>query len=63
MIKYALIPMLPLTAFVVSGLFGHWLKGKAHWPPIIAVLCSFALSVSTLFDVMGGHTVNAVLYS
>ncbi len=63
MIKYALIPMLPLAAFVVSGLFGHWLKGKAHWPPIIAVLCSFALSVSTLFDVMGGHTVNAVLYS
>ncbi len=63
MIKYALIPMLPLAAFVVSGLFGHWLKGKAHWPPIIAVLASFALSVSTLFDVMGGHTVNTVLYS
>jgi NADH-quinone oxidoreductase subunit L len=63
MIKYALIPILPLTAFLVSGLFGHWLKEKAQWPPIIAVLASFALSVSTLFDVMGGHTVNAVLYS
>ena len=63
MIKYALIPLLPLTAFLVSGLFGHWLKEKAKWPPIIAVLASFALSVSTLFDVMGGHTVNAVLYS
>jgi NADH-quinone oxidoreductase subunit L len=63
MIKYALIPLLPLTAFIVSGLFGHWLKEKAQWPPIIAVLASFALSVSTLFDVMGGHTVNAVLYS
>jgi NADH-quinone oxidoreductase subunit L len=63
MIKYALIPLLPLTAFIVSGVFGHWLKGKAQWPPIIAVLASFALSVSTLFDVMGGHTVNTVLYS
>ncbi len=63
MIKYALIPLLPLTAFIVSGLFGHWLKEKAKWPPIIAVLASFALSVSTLFDVMGGQTVNGVLYS
>ena len=63
MIKYALIPLLPLTAFIVSGLFGHWLKEKAKWPPIIAVLASFALSVSTLFDVMGGQTVNTVLYS
>ncbi|MGC2424173.1 MAG: NADH-quinone oxidoreductase subunit L [Nitrospirota bacterium] len=63
MIKYALIPLFPLTAFLVSGLFGHWLKEKAKWPPIIAVLASFALSVSTLFDVMGGQTVNAVLYS
>ena len=63
MIKYALIPLLPLSAFLISGLFGRWLKDKAHWPPVIAVLCSFALAVSTLFDVIGGHTVSGVLYS
>ena len=63
MIKYALIPLLPLSAFLISGLFGRWLKDKAHWPPVIAVLCSFALAVSTLFDVINGHTVSGVLYS
>ncbi len=63
MLKYALIPILPLSAFLISGLFGRWLKDKAHWPPVIAVLCSFALAVSTLFDVINGHTVSGVLYS
>jgi len=63
MLKYALIPLLPLSAFVFNGLLGRWLKDKAHWPPIIAVLTSFVLAVSTLFDVIGGHTVDGVLYS
>ncbi len=63
MLKYSLIPFLPLSAFIISGLLGHWLKERAHWPSIIAVLASFVLAVSTLFDVMGGKTVNTVLYS
>jgi len=63
MLKYALIPFLPLSAFVISGLLGRWLKERAHWPPIIAVCAAFLLSVSTLFDVMNGATVNTVLYS
>jgi len=63
MLKYALIPFLPLAAFVFNGLLGRWLKQRAHWPPIIAVLASFALAVSALFDVMGGHTFAAPLYS
>ncbi|HLB24717.1 MAG TPA: proton-conducting transporter membrane subunit, partial [Nitrospirota bacterium] len=63
MLKYALIPFLPLTAFVVSGLLGRWLKDKAHWPPIIAVVASFGLSVLTLSEVMHGATVNGTLFS
>src|SRR5512143_1850296 len=63
MLKYALIPMLPLAAFVIDGLLGRWLKNRAHWPAIIAVVASFCLAVSTLTDVMGGQTVNSVLYS
>ncbi len=63
MIKYALIPFLPLSAFVISGLFGRWLRERAHWPPIIAVVASFVLSVATLFEVMGGHGGGGVLYS
>jgi NADH-quinone oxidoreductase subunit L len=63
MLKYALIPFLPLAGFVITGLLGRWLKDRAHWPPILAVLTSFLLAVSALFDVMGGQTVNTVLYS
>jgi len=63
MLKYALIPFLPLTAFVFNGFFGRWLKDKAHWPPVLAVVCSFALAVSVLFDVIGGNTYNGVLFS
>ncbi|MBI5694870.1 MAG: NADH-quinone oxidoreductase subunit L [Nitrospirae bacterium] len=63
MLKYALIPFLPLAAFVFNGLLGRWLKDKAHWPPLFAVLFSFVLAVSTLFEVMGGGQINHVLYS
>jgi len=62
MIKFALIPFLPLAAFVFTGLFGRWLKTGAHWPPILAVLASFVLSVITLFGVINGHTFDGVLY-
>jgi len=63
MIKYALIPFLPLAAFVFTGLTGKWLKNQAHWPPILAVLASFVLSVIALFGVIGGHTYDGVLYT
>jgi NADH-quinone oxidoreductase subunit L len=63
MLQYALIPFLPLSAFIISGLFGRWLKEKAHWPPIIAVLAAFTLSVMTMIQVMGGHVGGGVLYS
>jgi len=28
--KYALIPLLPFAAFIVIGLFGHWIRDRAH---------------------------------
>jgi len=63
MFKYALIPFLPLSAFVINGLFGRWMKEQAHWVPIAAVLTSFVLSVITLFEVMGGQVGGGQIYS
>ncbi len=45
--KYALIPLLPFAAFVINILFGrNFIKDKAHWIAVPAILGSFFLAVS-----------------
>ena len=60
---YALIPLLPLLAFVILGLFGHWIKDRSHWVAVPAVAGSFLLSVMALIDVAGGKTLHVPLYT
>ncbi|MBA3613333.1 MAG: NADH-quinone oxidoreductase subunit L [Nitrospirales bacterium] len=60
---YALIPFLPLLAFVILGLFGHWIKDRSHWVAVPAVLGSFLLSIMALIDVAGGQTLQIPLYT
>jgi NADH-quinone oxidoreductase subunit L len=62
--KYTLIPLLPLISFVINILFGrNYIKDKAHWIAVPAILGSFFLAVSAFFDVLGGHDVNINVYS
>ncbi|TAL11524.1 MAG: NADH-quinone oxidoreductase subunit L [Nitrospirae bacterium] len=61
--KYALIPLLPFAAFLVIGLFGHWIKERAHWIAVPAVGFSFLLSVSTFMDIANGEPIRLTLYS
>lgn len=63
MLKYALIPLLPFAGFLIAGLFGKYLKEKAAYFPIAGVIAAFALSFSTLLDVLGGTIINENLYS
>ena len=61
---YLLIPFLPLAAFIINILFGKKLiKDRSHWIATLAVLGSWAVSVATLFDVIGGRTINEDLYA
>jgi NADH-quinone oxidoreductase subunit L len=60
---YILIPLLPLVAFVVIGLLGHWIRGRAHWIAVPAVVGSFLLSLGTLSDVVHGEPIRMTLYS
>jgi NADH-quinone oxidoreductase subunit L len=47
-----LIPFLPLLAAALTALFGPaFLKDKAHWPCILAAVCSCGLSFAVLFAV------------
>jgi len=61
--KYALIPLLPFAAFLVIGLFGHWIRERAHWVAVPAVGVSFLLAVSTFLDIANGEPIRLTLYS
>lgn len=60
---YALIPLFPLLAFLVLGLFGTWIKERSHWVAVPAVLASLVLSLLALAEVAGGNTLHIPLYT
>ena len=45
---YEFIPLLPLASFLILGLFGHWIKDKAHLVAVPAVVVSLLLSLLRL---------------
>src|SRR5215467_10621282 len=63
MIMYALIPLLPFTAFVVLGLAGWRIKDRAHLVAVPAVALSWVLSVFAFIDVASGSVVSVPLYT
>ena len=60
---YTLIPLLPLFAFIIIGLFGHWIKDRSHLIAVPAVLVSFLLSLFALSEVASGHILKIPLYT
>ena len=61
--EYVLIPLLPFAAFVILGLFGHWIKDKAHLIAVPAVVVSLILSILAFLQVAGGHHTTMPLYT
>jgi len=60
---YALIPFLPLTAFLILGLAGWRIKDRAHLVAVPAVLVSFLLSLSAFSEVASGSVISVPLYT
>jgi NADH-quinone oxidoreductase subunit L len=60
---YELIPLLPLASFLILGLFGHWIKDKAHLVAVPAVILSFIFSLFAFADVASGHHTTFRLYT
>ena len=60
---YALIPFLPLFAFLIVGIGEQWIKDRAHLVAVPAMVGSFVLSLMALHDVATGHPVNVTLYT
>ena len=63
-IIYLAIPLLPLVAAIIVGLFGMKLpRSSAHWLTILAVSASFVLSVIVLIDAVKGMVFNGTVYT
>jgi NADH-quinone oxidoreductase subunit L len=61
---YLLIPMLPLFAAAIVGLFGRQLpRASAHWITILGVGASFALSAYVFMHAIEGHVFNGAVYT
>jgi NADH-quinone oxidoreductase subunit L len=61
---YLLVPMAPLVAAVVVGLWGGKLgRAASHWLCILGVAVSTAASALILRDVLDGNTFNGDLYT
>ena len=60
---YELIPLLPLASFLILGIFGHWVREKAHLVAVPAIVLSWCLSVVAFIDVAGGHHSTVRLYT
>jgi len=61
---YLAIPLLPLIAAVVIGLFGSKLpRAAAHVVTVAGVAGSFLLSAIVFNDVLAGHTYNGTVYT
>lgn len=57
---YLWIPLLPLFAAIIVGLFGRTLpRASAHWLTIAGVAASFALSVCVFMDALQGNVFTA----
>jgi len=57
------ILLAPLAALLINGLFGRrYIKESAHYVAIAGVVISFLISVVVFFKVMGGYSLNAVVY-
>ena len=60
---YELIPLLPLASFLILGIFGDWIRDKAHLVAVPAIVFSLGISVLAFFDVAGGHHSTIRLYT
>jgi|KBSSwiStaDraftv2_1062776.scaffolds.fasta_scaffold07825_4 NADH-quinone oxidoreductase subunit L len=61
---YLVVPMVPLVASIVVGLWGNKMpRAASHWITIIAVAISFVASVVIWRDVLAGNTFNGDIYT
>ncbi|MDQ2918089.1 MAG: NADH-quinone oxidoreductase subunit L, partial [Pseudomonadota bacterium] len=61
---YLLVPLAPLVASIIVGLWGPKLgRSVSHWLCILGVAASFVASIIIARDVQAGHVLNGDVYA
>jgi NADH-quinone oxidoreductase subunit L len=61
---YMWIPFIPLAGFFINILLGrNYIRDKAHWVAVPAVLASWVIAMITVVDVLNGKVYNQDLYT
>ena len=61
---YMWIPFIPLAGFFINILFGRtYIRDKAHFVAVPAVLASWVIAMMTVVDVLHGNVYNEDLYT
>ena len=61
---YLTVPLAPLAASIVVGLWGNRLgRAVSHWLCILGVAASFVASIVIARDVQAGHVFNGDVYA
>ncbi len=63
MLPYLLIPLLPLSGFLIVGLFWPYFRGKGHWITVPLVALSCFLSIRAFMDTLNGPPLHYVVYN
>jgi NADH-quinone oxidoreductase subunit L len=58
-----LVPVLPLAGVLVNGIFGRWIKARAHLLGVGTTGASFLIALGIFLQVAAGQSLNWDLYS
>ena len=58
-----LVPVLPLVGVLVNGIFGHWIRNRAHLLALGTTGLSFLIALGIFVQAWGGATLNWDVYT
>ena len=58
-----LVPVLPLVGVVINGIFGHWIRNRAHLLGVGTTGLSFLVALGIFLQVASGETLNWDVYA
>ncbi len=58
-----LVPVLPLVGVAINGVFGRWIRGRAHVLGVGTTGLSFLIALAIFLRVLGGQSLNWDVYS
>jgi len=58
-----LVPVLPMVGVVINGIFGRWIRNRAHLLGVGTTGLSLLIALGIFFQTLGGETLDWDVYS